>query len=474
MTVNFRPAALLAALLAAAPAAAADRPNVVLLLADDLRPDCVAALGHPAVRTPHLDRLVREGTAFPRAVCAYPICHVSRAEILTGATAFRCGPPWRGNRIDPALTTWAAAFRGAGYLTCYAGKWHNDGHPKDRGYAEARGLYTAGGAAGKPQTVPRDAAGRPVTGYVGRTFKADDGAAEPDKGVGLTPDTDRHVADAAVAFVRGKPDKPYFLHVNFTAPHDPRLVPRGYEGRYDPARLPLPPAFRRGHPFDHGNRGGRDERLLATPLDPAEVRRELAAYYAVVEHLDEQVGRVLRALTESGQLENTVVIFASDHGLALGSHGLVGKQNLYEHTFGVPLLVRGPGVPRGQKRDADCYLRDLFPTACEMAGVPVPATVEGRSLVPVLAGKAEEVYPAVFGYFADAQRCVRDGRWKLIRYPRVGVTQLFDLRADPHETTDLAGEAAHADRVAGLLATLRAEQAKWGDRLPLGVPPRER
>jgi arylsulfatase A-like enzyme len=197
------------------------------------------------------------------------------------------------------------------------------------------------------------------------------------------------------------------------------------------------------------------------------VRRELAVYYAVVSHLDEQVGRILHALEETNQLDNTVVIFSSDQGLALGSHGLVGKQNLYDHSFGVPLIWRGPGIPRGAKREAACYLRDLFPTTCELAGVPVPATVEGKSLVPALRGKADVVYPAVFGYFTDTQRAVRDGRWKLIRYPVAGVTQLFDLQADPHELKNLIDDPAHRATVAGLTARLREEQAKWGDKLSL-------
>jgi arylsulfatase A-like enzyme len=459
-------AAVLARLLGSPAAPAAERPDIVFLLADDLRPDCLSGLGHPVVITPNLDRLVREGTAFTRAVAAYPICHVSRAEILTGATAFRCGVPWRGNRIDPRLKTWAATFRDAGYRTCYAGKWDSDGRPTDRGYAETRRLYTAGGAEGRPLTFPRDAGGRPATGYAGWTFKTPAGAPEPDLGVGLTPDTSRLIADGAIDFIRTAAG-PYFLHISFTAPHDPRLLPPGSGRRYDPSNIPLPPSFRQAHGFDHGNLTGRDERLLAAPRDPAEVRRELAVYYAVVSHLDEQVGRILRTLEEVGRLDNTVVVFASDQGLALGSHGLVGKQNLYEHTFGVPLLVRGPGVPRGARRAAACYLRDLFPTTCELAGVPVPDTVEGRSLVPVLRGTADAVYPAVFGYFADTQRCVRDGRWKLIRYPKAGVTQLFDLATDADETRNLAGDPAHPAKVGELLDTLQREQARWGDDLPL-------
>src|SRR5690606_1131724 len=124
-------------------------------------------------------------------------------------------------------------------------------------------------------------------------------------------------------------------------------------------------------------------------------REEIATCYAILSHLDEQIGRILAALKETGQFENTLILFTSDHGLALGSHGLLGKQNMYEHTVNVPLILHGPGVPRGKRFAAQCYLRDLFPTACDLAGVAVPDTVQGKSLVPVLRGEAKEVYPFV-------------------------------------------------------------------------------
>lgn len=443
-------------------------PNFVFLLADDMRPDAIGALGHPVLKTPHLDSLVREGVTFTRAVAAYPICHVSRAEMLTGCTAFRSGVQYRGTKLDPKLALWPETLRRAGYATWYSGKWHTDGQPKQRGYTGTRALYSSGGGAGK--TPSPDHAGRPATGYVGWTFKTDDGQVELDKGVGLTPDTDRFIADGAVEVIRRKPAQPFFLHVNFTGPHDPRIWPRGYENRYDPKQIPLPKNFAPQHPFDHGNAKGRDEVLLPTPRTPDEVRAELAVYYAVIAHLDAQVGRILAALRETGQLENTVVIFSSDQGLAVGSHGLMGKQNLYEHTFRVPLLLRGPGIPRGQRLDAACYLRDLFPTTCELAGVAIPETVQGRSLAPILSGKAKSVHPHVIGYFTNTQRAIRDDRWKLIWYPQAKRDQLFDLSNDPDELRDLASEPRHAGKVTELKAKLEAWLKENGDPL-LAISP---
>ena len=438
-------------------------PNLLFLLTDDQRPDTVGALGNAILRTPHLDALVKGGTAFTRAVSPNPLCVPSRAEILTGCGGFRNGVlPGYSDKLDPKLALWPETLRAAGYHTWYVGKWHTSGRPSTRGYTESLGLFASGKGAPPRQL---DHKGREVTGYRGWVFQTDDGKLFPEKGVGLSADISARLADAAIDLIKRKPDRPYFLHVNFTAPHDPLLLPPGYEKKYDPKKMALPPNFLARHPFDHGNINGRDELLLPSPRAEADVRDELAAYYAVIEHLDEQVGRILEALKSTGQAENTVVIFSSDHGLAIGSHGLRGKQNMYEHTIGVPLMIGGPGLPRGTRCDAQVYLRDLFPTACELAGVPVPATVEGQSLLPLLKGKEKALYPRVFGYFRDVQRMVRDDRWKLIHYPQIKKHQLFDLRDDPAELKDLADDPRHAATRDGLRGHLEAWQKQVGDPL---------
>ncbi len=463
-------AVLLLAPVATAPGAAVRRPpNILFLISDDQRPDTISALGNKIIRTPNLDSLVRGGTAFTRAVAAYPICHASRAEILTGTSAFRNGVPYRGPTIDPSLATWAGTFRSAGYHTWFVGKWHNDGQPKQRGYEETRGLFTSGGSGSREHEGYVDWRGQKATGYTGWIFKTDDGKVELEKGVGLTPDITRYFADAAIELIQRKPEKPFFLHVAFTAPHDPRLRPPGYETKYDPKKIPLPKNFLPEHPFDHGNIKGRDELLLPWPRTPDAVREELAVYYAILSHLDEQIGRLLDALRVTGQLDNTLIIFTTDQGLALGSHGLLGKQNLYEHTLGVPLIFSGPGIPKGRRVAAQCYLRDLFPTACELAGLKTPGTVQGKSLVPVLTGKAKSIYPFLVGYFTDTQRMIREDRWKLIFYPQIKKHQLFDLAGDPDEAKDLSGEPQHAAVFAGLRVKLEAWLTENGD--PLAAAP---
>jgi arylsulfatase A-like enzyme len=171
-------------------------------------------------------------------------------------------------------------------------------------------------------------------------------------------------------------------------------------------------------------------------------------------------------LEQSGELQHTLIIFSSDHGLAMGSHGLMGKQNQYEHTCGVPLIMAGPGIPVGKRITAQCYLRDLFPTVCEMAGIPIPPTVQGTSLMPVLRGEKAEVHDAVFGYFTDAQRMIRtaDG-WKLISYPKIKKLQLFNVTNDPYELHDLAEEPAQQERIKKMQEQLEAWQKAQGDPL---------
>ena len=454
-------------LAAALPTAAAERvkrPNVLFLLSDDQRPDAVGALGNEVIRTPHLDRLARQGVVFTRAICANPICTPSRAEIISGCSGFRNGVLDFGRPIDPRLATWADTLRQAGYETCYVGKWHNRGRPLAAGYERTLGLYGSGGGRWAKDQV--DWKGSKITGYRGWVFQSADGKSKyPEQGVGLTADISKRFADAAIEFLNGKHDRPFFLHVNFTAPHDPLLMPPGFAGRYEVGKMRLPTNYLPRHPFDHGNAMGRDERLLPFPRPPQTVREVIAMYYAVVSHMDRQIGRVLEVLKRRGLQQNTIVIFASDHGVALGSHGLRGKQNMYEHTIGVPLILRGPGIPSDVRRNAQVYLRDLFPTTCDLAGVPIPKTVEGRSLKAVISGEKDEVYRYVYGYFRDKQRMIRGRRWKLIRYPRIERRQLFDLKRDPHELHDLSDSETHATKLAELERRLLSWQRSVGDKL---------
>jgi arylsulfatase A-like enzyme len=238
---------------------------------------------------------------------------------------------------------------------------------------------------------------------------------------------------------------------------------------YDPAKIPLPAAFMPQHPWDNGEMACRDELLAPWPRTPEDTKQQIADYYACVTGLDHHVGRIFAELKKSGQWDNTIIIFTGDNGLSLGEHGLFGKQNLYE--FGgmhVPCVIAGPGIPKGRS-DALIYLMDLFPTFAEFGGAKLPEGIEGQSIAPILHGEKTKVRDVLYTGYRECQRAVRDDRWKLIRYPLVDRTQLFDLAADPHELTNLADKPEHAAKLAEMTALLEKEMREYGDTAPLKV-----
>lgn len=454
---------LAAAVLGAVPieqGAGRARPNVLVLLTDDQRYGTIGALGHPDLRTPGLDRLAARGTVFTRAHIMGglqgAICAPSRAMLLTGRGLFAL--EGTGNVIPPGHVMLPEVLRQAGYTTFFTGKWHNDRAAFARAWSAGDRIFFGGmhwpkdGGHEAPWLEPFDPAGAypkttrtQVRGFSSELF-----------------------ADAAIAFLeRQQPSSaPFFAYVAFTSPHDPRTPPGEFARAYDPARLTLPPNVRPEHPFDNGELRVRDELLLPRPLTPEAVRQDLAAYYGMIGEVDAQIGRVLDALERSGQAQRTLIVFAGDNGLAVGSHGLLGKQNLYEHSIRVPLVLAGPGVPHGERRDGLCLLTDVFPTLGELMGVDAPATVQGRSLVLMLRSAAAPGRGEVFYAYRDLQRGLRTADdWKLIEYA-VGDsrrTQLFNLQADPWELRDLAADPAHRGRLDALRARLRAAMVEAGD-----------
>lgn len=444
----------------------AAKPNFLVIVTDDQRPDTINSLGNPRIHTPNLDRLVENGTTFTNFLCSNPLCVPSRAEILTGCTGFHNGVLGMGReRMDQKLKLWPQRMSEAGYHTWYSGKWMNDGSPKSRGYDETGGLFSGGGGKWKRDQVVLGRKGRPITGYRNWTFKTDSGPVQLDKGVGLGPLTDKHIADGALEFLKRKTDKPFFLHVNFTGPHDPLIYPPGYAKKYTAVKMKLPDNFMPRHPFNHGNLNGRDERLLTWPRTRADVLDELAVYYAVIDNIDKQVGRLIAQLRSDQRLANTFIIFTSDHGLAIGSHGLMGKQNMYDHTIKVPFIISGPGIAKGHRTGAFGYLRDLYPTTCDLANIAIPKTVQAKSLMSILNSTAKSVHPHGYGYFRDVQRMVRDERWKLVWYPEIKKYQLFDLKNDPYELHDLATNSGQRKRLTIMQTKMRDWFRTAGDKV---------
>ncbi|MCA8956422.1 MAG: sulfatase-like hydrolase/transferase, partial [Planctomycetes bacterium] len=278
-------------------------------------------------------------------------------------------------------------------------------------------------------------------------------------------------ADAALAMLgehrRDRPDAPFFLYVAFTAPHDPRDPPPDLAGRAR-ERPPLPRNFLPQVPWFADRSWGhlRDEVLAAWPRTEAVVRDQLAEYYGLIAELDQQIGRILGALDDGGAARDTIVVFAADHGLALGSHGLLGKQSVFEHSMGCPLAIAGPGIPRGETRPALVYLLDLFPTLCGVGGAVVGEGVEGRDLMPVVRGESTGVRDSLFTMYAATQRAVRDQRFELVRFPEIDTTLLFDLQQDPDECVDLSARPEHR----ATLLRLRRELEGWQERSGDGCP----
>ena len=223
------------------------------------------------------------------------------------------------------------------------------------------------------------------------------------------------------------------------------------------------------HPLNNGELLIRDEALAPWPRTEDVVRQHLRDYYGCISSIDFQIGRILAKLKELGQFDNTLIVFSSDHGLAIGSHGLFGKQNLYEHSMKAPLIISGPGVPHG-KTAAFAYLFDVFPTVCDLLSIAIPEGLDGRSQALVIHGRANHVRDTIFTAYMKVQRAVRHAHWKLIRYPQVNRTQLFDLESDPHELHDLSASPDQAERVKELMELLAEQQKLAEDQQPLEVP----
>ncbi len=419
------------------------KPNILHIHADDHRADGLHALGNPLLVTPNLDSLVERGMTFTRCYTMGSmigaVCTPSRTMMLSGRSWQRIpGAPGAAPNAQEPATFLPRVIAAAGYQTWHMGKYGN-GFPA--------GLKEFG-------TSTRD----------------DAHAKAPENSRALCS---QRLADGTIDFLKKriaeKETKPFYIYLAPPVPHDPRSAEPQFQKLYDPAKIPLSPAFMPQHPFDNGEMAVRDEKLAPWPRTPEDTKEQLAAYYACVTGLDHHVGRIFAELKASGQWENTIILFSGDNGLSMGEHGLFGKQNLYE--FGglhVPCVIAGPGVSKG-KSEALVYLMDLFPTLAELAGAKIPEGVEGKSLRPILTGKQTKVRDLLYTAYRHCQRAIRDDRWKLIRYPLVDRTQLFDLSADPRELNNLADKPEHKAKVGELTELLKKEMAAHADNTPLTV-----
>jgi len=458
---------LAAALLFAGANCAHAKPNVLFLHADDQRPDTIAALGNAAIKTPTLDALARRGLAFDNAYNfggnSGAVCTPSRNMMLSGKTFFhysrlvnpKTGSVFQPRAGDPNAADLVASKLAAGYKWDILAPADPPNFPsslKDAGY----------------QTYHHGKRGNTAT-HIQTCFEINK-YLNDDMAERLAGEPGKEIVDEAIDFLTDTRDRsrPFFMYLAFGNPHDPRVAATSYRSQYDANKIPLPKNYLPQHPFNNGELTVRDERLAPWPRTKDEIRKQLHDYYATITALDHHLGRLLARLEELQLNEETIVIFSADQGLAMGSHGLMGKQNLYEHSTRSPLVFAGPGVTPGRSKGM-VYLMDIYPTVCELVGAAAPQGIDGRSFAHVVRGEAKSHRDLIYCAYQGVQRVLRNERYKLIHYPRINRSQLFDLEADPDELRDLAALPEHQQLVRRMFAEMQVQQKFVGDWMPLSV-----
>ncbi|WP_372743942.1 sulfatase-like hydrolase/transferase [Lutibacter sp.] len=460
------------------------RPNFLFILVDDQSPfDLKTYDPNSILETPNITKLANEGIVFDDArnmgSMNGAVCTPSRHMIMSGRTVWHLPPSAQFQKqIDPHaidLQTMGAVFNRAGYKTMRTCK-------KGNSYPNAN----------KQFTVVKDATKRGGTEESGSAWHSKQVLSY------LNQRDSIHEKD------------PFLIYFGFSHPHDvrngtPKLLAKyGAVNHKDKNSLPalnkkqpqLQDNYLNAHPFFHGHPDLRDEERVSgvwKNRDENTVRNELGREYACSENIDIQIGKVLDKLEAMGELDNTYIIYTSDHGMSIGRHGLMGKQNLYEHTWRVPFIIKGPGIESGKRVKGNIYLLDVLPTLCDLAGIDIPKTVEGKSFTSVINGEKEVVRDVMYGVYAGGtkpgMRSVKKGDWKLIKYDvmdgAVRETQLFNLAENPNEylpehgksgemQTDLAENPKFADKLAEMEALLLEQMKQHNDPYRLWDQPLEK
>ena len=414
------------------------RPNVLFILTDDMQAASIHALGNKDVHTPTIDSLIAEGITFTNTYTNGALCGAlsmpSRAMLMTGRGLYDIQAD--GMKIPETQITFPQQFAQYGYRTFATGKWHSDHASFNRSFQQGDNIYFGG-------MHPYE-----LNGHCSPHLNRYDSTAIYGKETEFTGEefSSKMYADAAIRFLeRQKDDKqPFLAYVAFTSPHDPRNQLPAYGQKYSPDTLALPPNYLAQHPFNNGEMDVRDELIVPAPRTKQQVQKELADYYGMISEVDVQIGRVMKALKETGRADNTIIVFASDNGLALGRHGLLGKQNLYDHSVKVPLTIITPSSKnrKGEKNNALCYLHDVAPTLCELANIPVPESMKAQSLHQVLNNSTATSRKDLFLAYSNLQRAYVSGNMKYIIYNVNGIVteQLFDLQKDPLEQHNLLSD----------------------------------
>lgn len=440
------------------------KPNILFIFTDDQTYETVQALGYNEVLTPNIDRLVKKGVTFSNCYnqgsYSAAVCVASRTMLNTGRFLWNAWKKVKSLGQEVAAGhLWSQYIKSAGYDTYLTGKWH-----VPRANAKAIFDITSNIRGGMPKQTPQGY-NRPIEGkndqwkpwytHFGGYWK---GGRHWSEVVGS--DADRFIKEVS------KKENPFFMYVAFNAPHDPRQSPKEYVNKYPLDNIKVPENYLDLHPYmDYINchRTQRDESLAPHPRTHYAVKVHRQEYYSIITHMDAQVGRILDSLEESGKMDNTYIFFTSDHGLAVGHHGLMGKQNLYNHSLKVPFIVCGPGIPEGEKISAPIYLQDVMPTTLELAGVRIPDHVQFKSVMPLIEKKQEKTHDAVYGAFRKSQRTVIIDNYKLMMFPEVKKYFLYDIKNDSQEMTNLAGDPQYDTIIEKLFNRFLLLQKETGD-----------
>jgi arylsulfatase A-like enzyme len=461
----------------------AKKPNVLFIVTDDQRFDTIHALGNSEIITPNLDRLASRGTSFVRAHIAGgtcgAVCMPSRAMILSGRNPFHLEE--LGGNIPAEHKTLAETFKNNGYETIGLGKWHNGCPAYARSFTQGAKIFFGGmWDHWNVPTCRYDETGEydNVINFVVDFFNDN----RPMKQHCDEFDPGKHsstlLTDAAIDLLgknAGK-DKPFFMYLAYLAPHDPRTMPDKFREMYDEEKINLPPNFQQIIDTNYPLMVHRDEGLAAYPRDEKEIKRHIAEYFAMITHLDYEIGRLLDALKQSGKEENTIIVFTGDNGLAVGQHGWLGKEDIYEHGVRIPLIMAGPGIAENKRNDAYVYLYDIFPTLCEKVGLDVPSSVDGKSFADLLDGNHGESFrDELYLIFDKFVRGVKDEQYKLIEYRNGDEEQdkwtfLYDIKNDPWETKNLADEEEYKGKVTEMREKILRHRDEWEEQKhPWGV-----
>jgi choline-sulfatase len=440
------------------------KPNILFILTDDQSYSALGAAGNNILKTPNLDQLAQQGTRFTHVYnqgsWSPAVCAPSRAMINTGRNLWNTGMKDRTIKAEnrPAYPLWGETFRNSGYETFITGKWHVTEQALLRSFDLGKAIHLGG--------MTYDQYNASMVDLDSKTHKLS--SIYPSK-----IHSSEIIANAAVEYLKKKPDendKPFMMYVGFLAPHDARQSPQSYVNKYPKENIPLPKAYKAQNTIDQGDFWVRDEVLLPIPRKKEEVKQFIGEYYAMINHLDTQIGRILDSLENSPYADNTIIVFTSDHGLAVGRHGLLGKQNQYDHSIRAPFIIAGKGITKRKTIRGNIYLNSIFPTTLELAGIKIPKSVQAKSFMPLLKGEKKSMNEYIYGAYRHYQRMVRSDNFKLIYYPVIEETQLFDMENDPEELHNLSAEPQYKNQLTKMQKELAKLMAALNDPLDLTNP----